>query len=485
MAQNSTFHITRYIYLRTLAIIFIIAFTSLLLQIEGLYGANGILPIEKYLGFARVTFENAAFFNLPTLFWLSSSNSILIIICSFGLFASLLALIGVFEIATFLIAFIAYFSFVIVGQTFLSYQWDILLIETGFLALFIASFKARSSLKNSHSPSFIILLIIWLLLFRLMFSSGVIKLISNDKSWWELTALNYHYYTQPIPNRLAYYMHQLPTWFQNTSVAFMFFVELIVPFGIFCPRKVRHLSAVLLILLQVLILLTGNFTFFNLLTIALCLFLFDDQFFRNFLFLKANNESSKQAEPKKLVKYLIRAVAVLLIVLSISTTFTSLSGIRLGPITTLQTAFRRYFLVNSYGLFAVMTTSRPELIIEGSMDGKNWQEYEFYWKPGRLDKAPSQVAPHQPRIDWQMWFAALKAERGARYNKWLYRFLEKLMQAEPAVLKLIEVDPFQGNKPEYVRVLLYDYKFTSPSDSENWWKRELKTIYLGPFSLKN
>ena len=376
-----------------------------------------------------------------------------------------------------------YLSLLTIGQVFLSFQWDILLLEIGFLAIFL-----------SFTPK-----IIWLfrfLLFKLVFLSGAVKLLSQDITWKNLTALNFHYQTQPLPTPLAWYMHQLPEWFQRFSVGFTFFVELGIVFLIFAPRRLRLFGAFFLFILQILILLTGNYTFFNLLTLMLILFLLDDAFLSRFSPKKLKETIQKTpliqniTKPGKIILTLLFAFLVLLGVLNMSSVF---FGALPQPLKGIVNAARPFHISNTYGLFAIMTITRPEIIIEGSNDEKNWIEYKFKYKPGDLSQPPYFVAPYQPRLDWQMWFAALHAQRAlennverGKYNLWFINFTARLLEGSPQVLKLLDKNPFPEDPPIYIRALLYEYEFTDfneKGETGNWWKRELKEVYLPSVSL--
>jgi hypothetical protein len=346
------------------------------------------------------------------------------------------------------VSWVLWVSICSVGQDFLSFQWDLLLVEAGFLAMFASD----------------ALLIVWLfrlLIFRLMFMSGVVKLASGDATWRNLTALQYHYETQPLPTPLAWLMHQLPGALQRGSTAMVFIVEFAVPFLFFAPRRLRVAGAWVTIGLQVLILLTGNYAYFNWLTIALCLWLFIEP-------------SSRR------IAWPAAALAAGIGVLSLMT-WLEVFGVPL-PSGALRLADRLGPLrvVNSYGLFANMTTTRPEIVLEGSSDGENWQAYEFRFKPGAMRRAPPIVAPHQPRLDWQMWFAALGS---VQQNPWFVRFVEKLLRGEPAVTSLLAYNPFLKSPPKYVRARLYQYHFTRFGEP-GWWRREESGLYLPPVSLR-
>jgi lipase maturation factor 1 len=458
--EPARFALTQWIFVRLLAVIYAIAFGSLSLQITGLLGARGILPVARYL---QAVAENAGamrFYYVPTIFWINASDAALQGVCYAGVAIAALVLVGFYERAGLAILFVLYLSLSAAGQEFLSFQWDSLLIEVGFLAMFLGNARV----------------VVWLfrwLLFRLMFLSGAVKILSHDSTWRGLTALNYHYWTQPLPNRISWYMAQFPEWFQKMSTAFVLGCELMIPFLIFAPRRIRIFGGWCLLSLQILIFLTGNYTFFNLLAMAMCVFLWDDRNFERWLKLRP--------QAKARATWITALVAVVVLTIGLARMVETFSGVSTGIV--------RYTapleIVNSYGLFAMMTTSRPEIVIEGSIDGQIWTAYSFRYKPGDLARAPRWAAPHQPRLDWQMWFAALGSYRE---NPWFVNFAVKLLEGSPEVRALLEADPFQGTAPKYVRGVQYDYSFTNAEERRrtgNWWKREVKGLYLPAIGLKN
>jgi lipase maturation factor 1 len=452
--KPSTFVFTRHLFLRLLGLVYLIAFLSLWTQIPGLIGETGILPVNDLLESAKASVGLEAYFKLPTLAWLSPTTGFLQFIALMGAVLGLLAMLGIQLAPLFFLLWIAYLSLFYAGQIFMGFQWDLLLLEVGFLAIFFAPLRFMDKSDPPH-------LMVWLfrlLVFKLMFSSGFVKLASADPTWANLTALDFHYFTQPIPNVIAWFAHTLPRWFQHLSVLIMFGVQLILPFFIFTPRRLRHFAAFCFIALELIIMFTGNFAFFNLLTITLILLLFDDQFFNH----------APARKPKFASKSAIktsRTLAVLILVLSILSIPTSLR------------------IVNSYGLFAVMTTERNEIVMQGSLDGNTWLDYEFKYKAGNPFAPPAFVAPHQPRLDWQMWFAALGTYE---QNPWFTKFAKRLLEASPEALDLLEVDPFDGVAPTQVRAALYEYEFTTAQEREQtgaWWKREAKGLYLPSATL--
>jgi hypothetical protein len=482
----SAFILTRWLFLRLLAAVYFCAFTSLMVQITGLIGENGILPARNLLTSARETFGSKAYVLYPTLFWLNQSDLFLKALCLAGSLLSLLLLFGIQTTLLLLLLWLLYLSLVTVGQNFLSFQWDILLLEAGFLAIFLIPLSFFPPSANQSSSIIIIWLFRWLV-FRVMFYSGFVKLASGDPTWRNLTAMKYHYETQPLPNPLAWYIHKQPLFMAKMSTFFALFIELIVPFTIFAPPVFRYSGAALLILLQVLIALTGNYTFFNFLTIFLCLFLLDDRLLYTFF----PHQLSKGFIPSGFVivspvnRYVDWIIASAIIFISLVQFFSLVTGTQQFSkiISPLLAAVQPIHSVNIYGLFAVMTTSRPEIIVEGSIDGRSWLAYEFKYKPGDVRRRLPVVAPHQPRLDWQMWFAALG---WPNIPYWFLSFILRLLDGQPEVLKLLAKNPFPSCPPRYIRALLYDYHFSDMKTHARtgvWWRRELIGIYLPPIAV--
>jgi hypothetical protein len=482
--ERPSYELTRWLFLRILAIIYVVAFLSLGVQITGLVGSQGILPASHLLDVVRSGAAERRYWALPTIAWLRASDGALRALCFGGVAISAAGFFGILPAVMFATAWGLYLSLVVIGQDFLSFQWDILLLETGFLAIFFAPWQLRGS-SIRREPSRAILWLLRILLFRLMFSSGVVKLTSGDPTWRSLRALDYHYQTQPLPTPLAWLMQQLPHGFQTLSVLVMFGIELAVPFFLFAPRRVRLWAAGLIAFLQALILLTGNYAFFNLLALALCLVCLDDAFLHRFF--------PRRAPPERILREprLKRAVVAVLFVVILFAGAEQAAGV-LGFWGTLPRAamqifggLGRFYIVNSYGLFAVMTTTRYEIIVEGSNDGQTWLPYEFKYKPGDIKRRPPIVEPHQPRLDWQMWFAALGDYRD---NPWFVNFMVRLLEGSPQVLALLAKNPFPGSPPRYIRAELYDYRFTDFAEwraTGAWWRREFVRLYFPVASLRS
>jgi predicted DCC family thiol-disulfide oxidoreductase YuxK len=487
--EKSYYSLTRWIFLRFLGLIYLIAFVSLWTQVPALIGHNGILPAHDLVSELKQVCDARGigfdeFCLAPTLCWMNSSDIFLHIQCAAG---TLFAILLIFEIAPLLslaLLWLLYLSLTTVGGSFFEFQWDNLLLETGFLAVFFAPLQLQPGFSREAQPSKIALWLLRLLLFKLMFSSGCVKLSSGDPAWHNLTALTYHYYTQPLPTWIAWYANQLPFWFQELSCAVMFTIELGAPFLIFMPRRIRFFGCGAIVTLQILILLTGNYCFFNLLTLALCVLLFDDFVLQKILPV----QFAERKTNRKLTRWWL-AFTIPLATVFIAISFlqvVSILGVRsslLRPIAYVGSWLYPFRTINGYGLFAVMTTERHEIIVQGSNDGVHWLDYEFKYKPGDVHRRPAFVAPHQPRLDWQMWFAALG---NYQQNSWFGNFCVRLLQGSPQVLALLAKNPFPSKPPRYIRAELYNYQFTNFAERHatgDWWKREYLGEYLPPVSL--
>ncbi len=480
-------------FLRALGVIYLIAFVSLWVQVDGLIGSDGISPINQFLPAVHEQLGRDAYSLLPTLCWFDSSNAFLHFLCGGGVVFSLLLILGIVPAVSLVALFVFYLSLTIAGQTFLSFQWDILLLEIGFLAIFLAPWQIWPKRGREPPVSRAALFLLNFLLFKLMVMSGVVKLTSGDDSWgwlnhsfhWSaLTALDYHYWSQPLPTVFGWWADKSPEWFKHFSVAFCLAVEIIAPFFIWAPRRPRFIAAGLMIFLQIAIAVTGNYCFFNLLTIALCLLLIDDAALR--LDGRARfGAPGGRALPQRLS--ILSAIAVIVVTFPINAwlIFTAFKPGAPWP-RALSFIFEHvepFRTVNGYGLFRVMTKDRGEIVIEGSADGIDWLPYEFKWKPGDVQRAPGWCAPHQPRLDWQMWFAALGA---AQQNPWFGGLVVRLLQGSPDVSRLLAHNPFPDQPPRYIRASFYRYRFTTAEERRQtgaWWKRRELGEYLPTVSL--
>jgi predicted DCC family thiol-disulfide oxidoreductase YuxK len=541
------FRLTRFVFLRLLAFSYLAAFLSLGSQVHGLVGERGLLPAGELLRAVHEARGGLAYWLLPTLGWLGAGDTALGVLCYGGAVAALLALLGFAQGPLLAVCWAFYLSLVHLGQDFLSFQWDILLVETGFIALMLAPWaQLRPRLpRDEPKPPTAAIWLLRLLLFKLMFSSGLTKLTWGDPTWRDWSALTYHYWTQPIPTPLAWYANQLPRALQAFSCAVMYVIELGLPFLIAAPRRPRRVALYGFLTLQALIAATGNYGFFNLLAVVLCVPLLDDRSWPAALRkltlgpelpgqpsaacgvtdaqpqdrppqdqerptqerpdpAAATGDTAgwelrpaKDAEPAAARRAAVMLLATFVALLSIPPLVDIFhtgywSRHRGHPLLRLSAITSPFLLSSSYGLFRTMTTTRPEIQIEVSDDSQTWREIAFRYKPGDPARAPRFFPPHMPRLDWQMWFAALGAERvlgdpvatrawltGKEF--WLQRLLVAILRGEPQILELLEPPPFGKTPPRYVRLVLWQYRFTD--GGQDWWQRRRTGVLLGPLSF--
>lgn len=459
-----------WVFLRLLALIYLAAFASLSVQITGLVGETGILPLKEHFDLAAEHYGERAWLQFPSIFWIiGSSDQALHGVSLLGILLSLILLLGRWERLTLVLLFTLYLSLYHGGQIFTNFQWDTLLLEAGFLAIFLVG----------GGNLLIIFLFDWLL-FRLRFMSGVFKLISADPSWSGLTALNHYFETQPLPHMGAWYAHQLPEPLLKAGVMFSLFSELLVPFLIFFPRRFRYTAAAITILMQLMIIATSNHNFINLLTLVLCLFLFHDPWVKRILPNSLQQRIEAPASPPgRLRSGLIVMVALLILPASLIG-----FGAYLVPdpgippvLQRLSQSVQRFGIGHIFHVFPTMQTRRQELVIQGSEDGNSWQTYEFKYKPGNPKRAPEIIIPHQPRLDWMIWFVPTQQPL---QMAWFGRFMERLHQGSESVTALLKHNPFPDRPPRYLRVESYDYRFTTSREraqSGEWWR----PVFLGHF----
>ena len=477
--EPAQFALTQWLFLRLLAAIYMLAFASLAVQVTGLLGEHGISPAHDFFGRVGTDLGWMRFWAAPSVFWWNSSDKVLAGATWMGVGLGAILFIGRLERLALVLLYVLYLSFSLAGQEFLSFQWDALLLEAGFLAIFFG--HSRVTQRT----------IAWLfrwLAFRLYFLSGFVKLASGDPNWRGLSALDFHYWTQPLPTIVAWYADKLPRGFQHASTFMVLAIELGAPFLIFMPRRIRLFGAGLLLSLEALIFLTGNYTFFNLLAAAITVFLFDDQALRGIVWIPRAVHERLMEEPIEAGRATRVAAAVLtLLILPLGLTriLENIASQAPRPLEALARYTSPFQVVNSYGLFAVMTTERQEIVVEGSNDGQQWRAYEFPYKPGDVNRAPRWAAPYQPRLDWQMWFAALGDYRS---NPWFVAFVERLLEGSPDVVALLAKNPFPDRPPRYIRAVTYDYRFSTWEEHRQtgaWWHREPHGDYLPPVGFRS
>lgn len=450
-----TYHLARWLFLRGMSLCYLAAFLSFGSQARGLVGPAGIVPSLSEGAILGLAWGGAAL--------------------SACLFTGLLPMASAAGL------WLLYRQVYHAGGVFLGFQWDVLLLEAGALTVLAAPWGLRPRLDDERAPARTALVLVRWLWFRLMLLSGLVKLASGDPLWGSLTALQYHFETQPLPTALSWYAHHLPAWTLKAACGLMFFIELALPFAVFLPRRPRLAAFLGVNLLMLLIAATGNYTFFILLAFVLSLPLLDDSLLRRALPPLGGMlaPGPRPCEPRAL-----RAVSWAFALFVLPTSL-ALGTLRLAPeaarwsaVRGLAAAGESLDLVNSYGLFAVMTHPRYELVVEGSADGRDWKPYGFRWKPGDPGRRPGWAQPHQPRLDWQMWFAALSPYQA---NPWYFAFLQRLLEGSVPVRGLLGTDPFAGSPPRFIRTLVYEYRFTD--SGPDWWLRELKGLYCPVVTL--
>jgi hypothetical protein len=461
----------RLLFQRGLAAIYLVAFLVALNQFRPLLGSNGMLPIPPYL--ERVPFRRA-----PSIFYWRYSDRLFATTSWIGIGLALVTLIGLTEraplpvtILVWFLLWVLYLSIVNVGQRWYGFGWESLLLETGFLAMFLGN-------ADTSPPVATLVLVRWLL-FRLEFGAGLIK-VRCDSCWRDLTCLHYHHETQPMPGPLSWYFHRLPGPLHKVEVLANHVAELIVPFGLFAPQPVAGIAAAILIVTQLWLVISGNFSWLNWLAIVLGLAVLPDAFLRHVLPISTPSEPG--ATPLPFVVAVL-AVTALFAVLSYWPARNLIARNQ-----KMNASFNRWHLVNTYGAFGSVTRVRREVVVEGTQDttlspDTEWLEYEFKAKPGDVRRMPRQFAPYHLRLDWLMWFAAIS--RGYA-DGWFPAFVSKLLQNDPATLKLLRHNPFPDAPPTFVRARLYHYRYTTWRErraSGAWWKRTLIGEFQPPTRL--
>jgi hypothetical protein len=471
--------LTRFVFLRGLGFVYFVAFYSLAHQLLPLMGSEGLLPADLFLDRVSSPGESAwdGFLKLPTLFWLSVSDGWMLAACWLGVALSGVVLAGYANALVLLALWFLYMSFVHVGQTWFSFGWEMQLLETGLLGVFLCPLLDGRPFPRRPPPQIVIWMLRWLL-FRVMIGAGLIKL-RGDSCWQDLTCLFFHYETQPVPHALSWYFHAMPDWFHKLGVTFNHFVELVVPWFVFGPRHVRHLAGAILVLFQVILIFTGNFSFLNWLTILPALACFDDRFWERVLPVRWVERAALARQGASFsrgqrVALALWAAAVLLL---------SVAPIQnlLSPRQRMNTSFDPLHLVNTYGHFGSIGRTRDEVVLQGTRDevideNTEWVEYDWKCKPDDPDQTPCWITPYHYRLDWLIWFAAMS---NADRHPWVVHLGWKLLHNDPVALSLLASNPFPDAPPRYVRAELYRYEFTSPGESSDaWWTRRRLRGYL-------
>jgi hypothetical protein len=473
--------IARLLVQRGMAAVYLVAFLVVLRQWKPLLGEHGLLPVPAYL--RRVSFVEA-----PSIFCWRYSDRIADAVGWTGLTLSALALFGITEagpvwisLAAWLGLWFLYLSIVNVGQTFYAFGWESMLLEAGFFTAFLGT--------THIAPSIVPILILRWMLFRTEVGAGLIKL-RHDRCWRDLTCLIYHYETQPLPNPLSWYFHHLPAFFHRFSALFSHFVQVIVPFALFAPQPYASIAGGLIIFHQLWLIISGNYSWLNWLTVVLGVSAFDDR-----ILAAALPVTVPSLAPRPL------AFDVLLYIVGSATILLSIKPAKnlISKNQAMNRSYNPFHLVNAYGAFGSVSRKRYEIVIEGTGEGlvtpyTRWQEYGFNAKPGDPLRTPPQIAPYHLRLDWLVWFLPFSVtvtDHGIRkfgYDTWFAHFIRKLLSGDVATLRLMRVNPFPASKPTFVRALFYEYRFTTWREKREtgaWWVRRLLGIYLSPVSLND
>ena len=487
----------RWIFLRALSLIYLSAFYSLLFQIKGLIGPDGILPATDYLQAVNASMHGQRFWFAPSLFWFGASNHALMVVCWAGVCASLLALFNIWPRVSLAACLILFLSFVSVAQDFSGYQSDGMLLEAGFIALFFAPRGFRPGFGSQHPPSRASLFLLQWEWFRIYFESGVAKIASGDTSWRTLRAMDDYYQNGPLPTWIGWYVQQLPHWFHASATVYTLITETLIVWMLFLPRRWKIVCFCIVTPFETSIILTANYTFLNYLVLLLGILLLDDRtfewllpkriqsFFTGTTLTASVTETASSESPakSKWLEKLVpvrRTVAGLCLGLVFYSTTAQLIWMFAPSLPISQAPVRwldPFRIANRYGLFAVMTHERYEIEFQGSADGKNWIAYPFRYKPQAIDRAPGIYAPYQPRFEWNLWFASLGSWREFRFVVWTE---ERLLKNDPDVLALFAKNPFREAAPKQVRAVIYQYWFTDIRTKRvtgNWWRRELLGDY--------
>jgi lipase maturation factor len=466
MQFATEFWLTRLCFQHALGLIYLIAFLIAFNQFIPLLGERGLLPVQRFLRY--VPFRRA-----PSLFYINCSDRFITVTIWCGIALSIFAVSGFSEsfglavsMLTWASLWMIYLSFVNVGHTFYGFGWETMLAETGFLAIFLGS-------SNTRPPVVVMWLIVWVL-FRTMFGAGMIK-VRADPCWRDLTCLSYHYETQPLPNPLSWYLHHSPRWLHKFGVLFNHFAELVVPWFYFAPAPICYWAGGVTILFQISLILSGNLSWLNYITIVLCIPCLDDRFLARFIHVPHSMPAHMS------LPHVIAVGTLTAIVLALSWRPARNFFWRRQL---MNASFEPLHLVNTYGAFGAVTRERLEVVIKGT-DAEfpdasaEWREYEFKGKPGDVNRRPCIVSPYHWKLDWQMWFAAMSS---SDFHPWIFALVQKLLEGEKRILRLFARNPFPNAPPKFIRADWYRYRFTKPGES-GWWTRTFVAEYLPPMML--
>jgi hypothetical protein len=479
-----TYELTRFALLRSLAFVYFFAFLSLALQLEPLLGSKGLLPIAPYLKELREQAGPGILWQVPSVFWLGASDRVLEIAAWSGVVLSAAAFAGVTNAVLQVALWVLYSSFVHTGQIFFGYGWEFQLLETGLLAVFLCPLRDVHPLPATRAPAVVIWLFRWII-FRVMLGSALIKL-RGDPCWRDLSCLDYHFETQPNPNPLAWWFHQSPHAVHVAGVLFNYAVELVAPWFAFGTRRWRHPAGLLMLALQATLIVSGNLSFLNWLTIVPALACFDDSAFLRLVPSGLRSRLGDRVAGLPVSRGQSRTAKGFALVVAV---------LSVAPVVNLAScdqkmndSFEPLAIVNTYGAFGSVDRERYELILEGTIgSGPDalWMEYELPCMPGDPARRPCLVSPYHYRLDWQMWFVGNGVARGARVEgePWLVHFIWQLLEGEPTAKRLLARDPFPRAPPRWIRASLWRYHFSTTRAGGAWWTRERLGLVVSPQSL--
>jgi hypothetical protein len=487
LAEPATYEITRFAVVRLLGFVYLVAFGSLALQVLPLFGRDGLLPAAQFLANVHERLGGNGYWRVPSLFWFGSSDAILQAASLAGVLLSAAVVAGVTNGAVQLVLWLLYASFVHVGQIFYGYGWEFQLLETGMLAVFLCPMRSLRPFPRTATPTVVLWLLRWLS-FRVMLGSGLIKL-RGDSCWTDLTCLDFHFETQPNPNPLSWWMHHSPHALHAGGVLLTHFVEVVAPWFVFAFRPWRLAAGTAIVGFQFILILTGNLSFLNWLTIVPALACFDDAAFARLLpasrraAIAARFEALLRSRAQRLASSVYAVLVALLSVFPVI----NLASCRQE----MNTSYEPLALVNTYGAFGGIDRERFEVILEGTRDeipGRDarWIEYELPCMPGDPRRRPCVVTPYQHRLDWQMWFVGNASARGEALEQdpWLVHLVWKLLRGDPTAKRLLARDPFPGEPPRWIRARIWRYRFTVAGE-KGWWARQPDAFFLRPVSLEH
>jgi hypothetical protein len=478
-----TYWLTRFVLLRLLGFVYAVAFLVLINQVLPLIGSHGLLPVGPFLENVRSYFKSSAAgaWHLPSLFWLGHSDGSLLAAAWLGFGLSCVVVAGFANVPMLVALWLLYMSFVHVGQDWYSYGWETQLLETGFLAIFLCPLLDARPFPRCEPPRLVIGLFRWLI-FRIMLGAGLIK-IRGDTCWRDFTALYYHFETQPLPNALSRWFHFLPRFSLRAGVLFNHMAELVAPWFVFWPRRARYIAGLVIVAFQFTLILSGNLSFLNWVTIIPALACFDDSFWKKILphaLVRRAEQAAAEAQPSQSMYIAGWAITILVVTLSVQPVLNLFSSDQI-----MNTSFDPFDLVNTYGAFGSVGRERYNVVFEGTDaavpdDDADWKAYPYKGLPVDLSQRPPQVAPYQLHFDWQMWFAAMDSPQD---YPWTLHLVWKLLHNDPVALSLFAGNPFPQHPPRYVRAVLYRYRFAKPGNKEgHWWERDKLGLWLRPFA---